>query len=104
MDRVLDAHAKPPVELRAIYKEFHKAKASSLPAHPDLVQFQDSTSKVNCNVELKRCLDLPAEIRQVFNSFLCSNEDKQDFSSAVYEVPEVPGKTEHANHILHPNV
>lgn len=70
MDDSLDAHAKPPAELRTVYKTFHKTAASSLHTHPNLVQFEGTASTADCSIQLKRCLDLPAEIREAFGRFL----------------------------------
>lgn len=92
MEHTLNAHAKPPPNIRAIYKDFHKAHASSLRSNMDLVQFQDFTSDPDSNIKLKRCLDLPSGIRQALVRFLGSDQDVSDSLGAVYEIVDVPGK------------
>ncbi|CZT23204.1 related to oxidoreductase, 2OG-Fe(II) oxygenase family family [Ramularia collo-cygni] len=89
MDNILDARAKPPNEIRAVYKHFHKACANLLDEDPDLVQFQDGNAETN--LWLKRCLDLPPEMRQAFMRFMNSDSNIEDSPMAMYEVPDVPG-------------
>lgn len=93
MNSVLDARAKPPAELRAIYKDFHKAHAGSLDDRQDLVQFGGSDGNAVSNPNLRRCFNLPVEIRQALSDFMGSAQDTQSPPAAVYEVPDVPGKT-----------
>lgn len=100
MDNALDAHAKPPAEIRAIYKNFHKASVSSLHDNPDLVQFRESDGSVDGKIKLKRCLDLPAEIRQAMIDFIGSPQHMEEPYRAIYEVTEVPGKMKLAYHTL----
>lgn len=101
MDVALDAHAKAPTEIRTVYKAFHKARSNSLHSNPDLVQIDDSTTTYR-DGKLRRCLDLPIEIRQAFSSFLCNSHGmQQDSPKALYEVPDVPGKTDRVHQISH---
>jgi hypothetical protein len=93
MDTLLDAHAKPPSNLREVYKEYHKVKAKALETHPGLIQFDGHTDSHRNDARPADMMKLPTELRQIFEHLLGRTiaEGADSTDRTVYEVPDVPG-------------
>lgn len=78
----LDAHAKPPVKIREIYKHYQKSKGDILVPDPNLVRLDAH--------------NLPTELRQIFSTFLADSSQPQDDVTntsipEIYASSSIPG-------------
>lgn len=108
----IDAHAKPPDELKAFYKKYQKLKAKELEDDDQLVDFSggNESTRINRLNELKvvKSIDYsrestkcPQELKDVgqdddlIREFLRPSNDLETVH--VYEHPDMPGK----NHMFY---
>lgn len=99
----LDAHAKPPVKLREVYKEYQKLKTKSVENYPGLIQFDASCSPSHNYAVPTKGAELPSELRNILMDFLRDEESKTNDSlqhdqdqRPIYQVPNIPGKVPYA--------
>ena len=99
MDSTLDAHAKPPVHLRSVYKRYQKLSSKQLASEP---QVFDAKSGITAGFvpshAAREDLQLPDELQVVIDSFLgIERQGTANDASCVaergeaYEHPEAPG-------------
>ena len=100
MSNNLDAHAKPPAEVREVYKSFQKADRKKIEHHPDLIN-TSAPPFLDHRLKGERIEQLPNEMRRALLDFLdqCGNEtgslEEIPYSlpfDMVSEVKTVPGK------------
>lgn len=89
--QALNAHAKPPVAIRDVYKRFQKIGAGDLAAAGDII---DSSLPENdtrlSSVEPSSFAQLPNGIREIFENF-AGPSGSPSLHSAVYALKEIPG-------------
>ncbi|KAK7535243.1 uncharacterized protein J3D65DRAFT_630569 [Phyllosticta citribraziliensis] len=91
MSQSLDAHQRPPIHLRNVYKKFQKLRGHDLQSDSDII---DLTRPASVNqLHVKRSLD--STITQpLFQTFLGADAEQSTPPSAsvpVYEHPSMPG-------------
>lgn len=96
----LDAHAKPPESVRALYKKYLKATLEFVLEQPDLIHFGHKANEGNARstVRLSQAVQLPTNLREICQAFLeptsvDARYSKDEPEYHMYEVPAVPGKT-----------
>lgn len=106
MDIALDAHAKPPASVRALYKHYQKVSLPENVLEKDSNLIQIGREGGECSaIRLSGDGDvqLPANLHDIHDTFLgrvCVDDEIQTKSTPrqpIYEVPTIPGKT--ATHI-----
>lgn len=98
-----DAHAKPPENIKQVYKRYHKSRSREIQEYSDLIEFDLITNAPTTKIPLLReATRLPANLRQLFVDFMQS--DRGGYSDSVpafnfnhetlaYQVPDLPGKS-----------
>jgi len=99
LDQSLDAHAKPPQTLRAIYKKYQKAAVKII--DNDISVFdplQGQTAGFEASATARQILDLPDDINEIMARFLANaptavleTGTDTNASPLAYEHPLVPG-------------
>lgn len=93
----LDAHERPPEDIRNIYKKYQKMKKELLALDPDITDIS-SGDQVDALREVRH-IKLQ-ELRPTFRVFNVSSaandldDQKSESTIRVYEHPDVPGKEE----------
>lgn len=69
----LDAHEKPPLELRTIYKKYQKCPISSLKDDTQVVDFQRGLSEAQDVAFLRRPWHSNVKLKEIFDTFIPSS-------------------------------
>lgn len=93
-----DAHARPPDDLRLLYKRYQKASNQALDTDPDLFDALRSPMAPFDHPDLLQTS--PEHIDHVYSRFLGSHSDVA-IQPQVYEHPSVPGRLPESLHRLH---
>ena len=101
MHQSLDIKAKPPSDIRKIYKHYQQLSAASLDRDPNVICLKDVSRSGNHLSDFNRLDQLPDELRQGFVDFLeprtdgfaLGDEVNNEEHGKVLDLPLVPGKT-----------
>ena len=89
-DSRIDAHARPPESLKAIYKKYQKLPLRALETDQDLVDLsRDNAKTLNHNVKVVNTISFPGPVAQSSELF---DHTSPDFRSVeVFEHAAFPG-------------
>jgi hypothetical protein len=89
-----DAHAKPPLAIREVYKHFQKLKPDAVDQDSSIIDTRELSE--HPDVSLSGVLQLPTNVRQTFADFAGAQTNDSTMPT-VYSVNAIPGKSANLN-------
>lgn len=87
----LDAHAKPPAQIREVYKRFQKLSVRDLATASDLIDSRSSEGDSRLSLtDSASFAQLPSDLKEIFENFAGSSCGEAQ-QSTVFAVNDIPG-------------